>query len=297
MLTLTLFQLHLAQHPTLHHIPPRDGQGLVEAKNINKSLSSLADVFDALAKKQTFVPFRIKHIVGPGAEPTGPQNGSHGGPDKPWPGVPLAGDQQFQTPWCFIHTGLMVPGAGIGEHIHGNCEEIFFAFPDPEGDSGEPCRAEFIHNGKKAEVVGAACVPVRCGESHGIYNHSAKPFRFFNVNCCQPGQRYDCTNLEAEQYNRPGALLPYEENPERLPIGRFDRALLRDTAEMTEQSQPGGRPPIRPGGGEGTVYARELWQERDFRSCFRYLRHYALPYGSSVGPWVRKTVFLLNFLR
>ena len=58
MLTLTLFQLHLAQHPTLHHIPPRDGQGLVEAKNINKSLSSLADVFDALAKKQTFVPFR-----------------------------------------------------------------------------------------------------------------------------------------------------------------------------------------------------------------------------------------------
>ena len=34
------------------------GQGLVEAKNINKSLSSLADVFDALAKKQTFVPFR-----------------------------------------------------------------------------------------------------------------------------------------------------------------------------------------------------------------------------------------------
>merc|ERR1711871_474096 len=34
------------------------GQGLTEAKNINKSLSSLADVFDALAKKQAFVPFR-----------------------------------------------------------------------------------------------------------------------------------------------------------------------------------------------------------------------------------------------
>ena len=34
------------------------GQGLTEAKNINKSLSSLADVFDALSKKQAFVPFR-----------------------------------------------------------------------------------------------------------------------------------------------------------------------------------------------------------------------------------------------
>merc|ERR1719491_2536977 len=34
------------------------GQELIEANNINKSLSSLADVFDAISKKQKFVPFR-----------------------------------------------------------------------------------------------------------------------------------------------------------------------------------------------------------------------------------------------
>ena len=34
------------------------GTALQEAKNINKSLSSLADVFDAISKKQKFVPFR-----------------------------------------------------------------------------------------------------------------------------------------------------------------------------------------------------------------------------------------------
>jgi hypothetical protein len=45
----------------------------------------------------------------------------------------------------------------------------------------EAAHCEFIHNGKKAEVEGMACVPVRCGESHGIYNNSDRPFRFFNV--------------------------------------------------------------------------------------------------------------------
>ena len=241
---------------------------------------------------QKFAPFRIKHTVGPGAEPVTAQNGSHGGPDKEWPGVALAGDQQFQTPWCFIHTGLMAPGAGIGEHIHGNCEEIFFCLPDEDDatENGEACQAQFIHNGKKAEVHGAACVPVRCGESHGIYNHSSKPFRFYNVNCCQPGQRYDCTNLELEQYNTPGARYPCDYPAERMPIGAFDRSLLRDTAELSAQSQAGGRPPIRPGGGQGVVYARELWGERDFRSCFRYLRHYALGPGATMGPYRRNQI-------
>jgi hypothetical protein len=49
----------------------------------------------------------------------------------------LADDKQFKTPWRFIHTGMMSPGAGIGEHIHGNCEEIFFCL-DPDA------HAEFV---------------------------------------------------------------------------------------------------------------------------------------------------------
>jgi hypothetical protein len=46
-----------------------------------------------------FSPFRITHTDGPDAEPSALQKGSHGGPDKEWYGFPVAGDQQFQTPW------------------------------------------------------------------------------------------------------------------------------------------------------------------------------------------------------
>jgi mannose-6-phosphate isomerase-like protein (cupin superfamily) len=106
------------------------------------------------------------------------------------------------------------------------------------------------------------------------------------VNCCQPGQRYDCTNLEAAKYNIPGEA--YEPEPlARLPVGRFDRELLRDVDTIV---RAGGRPPMRPGGGAGKVFAREMWGERDFRSCFRYLRQYALPPLATMGPYRRGMV-------
>ena len=213
----------------------------------------------------------------------------------------IADDRQFQTPWRFIHTGMMEPGAGIGEHIHGNCEEIFFCL-DPDA------HADFVYNGRKAQVPGPACVPCRAGDSHGIYNSSDRPFRWFNINCCMPGQSYDATDLEQDGVNNtPGAN--YEiEDPERIPIGRkpdkvflsllagsdrawfasgFDRELLVDADSLVRQ---GGRPPIRPGGGEGQVFAREMWGERDFRSCFRYLRQYALPPNTTIGAYKRDQI-------
>jgi hypothetical protein len=57
----------------------------------------------------------------------------------------IADDKQFTTPWRFIHTGMLAPGAGIGEHIHGNCEEIFFCMD-------ENAHAEFVHNGRKGPL-------------------------------------------------------------------------------------------------------------------------------------------------
>ena len=97
---------------------------------------------------------------GPGAVEASMSSGSHRGPAQEWPMQAIADDKQFKTPWRFIHTGMMMPGAGIGEHIHGNCEEIFFCL-DPDA------HADFVYNGRKAQVPGPACVPCRAGDSHG----------------------------------------------------------------------------------------------------------------------------------
>ena len=94
---------------------------------------------DQVASKGT-EPFRLLHTEGPGAVEARMSSGSHRGPAQEWPMQALADDKQFKTPWRFIHTGMMSPGAGIGEHIHGNCEEIFFCL-DPNA------HAEFVVRG------------------------------------------------------------------------------------------------------------------------------------------------------
>lgn len=78
-----------------------------------------------------------------------------------------------------------------------------------------------------------------------------------------------------------------QESPDRIPVGRFDRELLEDP---DTKIRTGGRPPLRPGGGAGQIFAREMWGERDFRSCFRYLRQYALPPSTSLGPYKRDLI-------
>eukprot|EP01050_Picozoa_sp_SAG11_P003467 SAG11_NODE_196_length_12778_cov_6.887767_7_plen_198_part_00 len=176
---------------------------------------------EQLATKGT-QPFRLLHTEGPGAVEARMSSGSHRGPAQEWPMQALADDAQFQTPWRFIHTGMMSPGAGIGEHIHGNCEEIFFCLD-------EDAHADFVYNGRKARVPGPACVPCRAGDSHGIYNSSGRPFRWFNINCCMPGQSYDATDLEAaDQHSQPGGAYDVED-ASRIPVGLcmiFSRGML-----------------------------------------------------------------------
>ena len=86
-------------------------------------------------------PFRLLHTEGPGAVEARMSSGSHRGPAQEWPMQAIADDKQFKTPWRFIHTGMMAPGAGIGEHIHGNCEEIFFCL-DPNAHAEFTVRAD-----------------------------------------------------------------------------------------------------------------------------------------------------------
>jgi mannose-6-phosphate isomerase-like protein (cupin superfamily) len=224
-----------------------------------------------------YEPVRLFHTVGDEAPALTEAVDVHlietapGAPESirgvPWFMQKLLSHESFQTPWRFVHTGLIAPGAGIGEHIHGNCEEIFFAV----GGGA----THFVHNGRKAEVAGTACVPCRTGESHGIMNVSDEAVRWFNVNVCMPNQTYDSTELQ----DRIGAM--ELESEARLPVGRFERSLLHPLPGAWVESH---------GGATGVVLCREVWGQRDFRTSLNFVRHFELAPGSSLGGYRRHLV-------
>ena len=162
-------------------------------------------------------------------------------------------DDDLAHPWNFIDSVIFPPGSGIGHHSHTHSEEIFVSVDNA---------MQFTHNGRTAEVVGGAAVPLRSGESHRIYNHTDRDTLFFNFQC------YDLSRTEiSEDFgdDRVGAPL---ESTDRLPVGRFDRSLLV---------------PVRSHGGSGEVGFREVWGTRDFSTNFEYLNHLLLPPGVSIG--------------
>lgn len=159
----------------------------------------------------------------------------------------------FETPWCFMHAALLLPGGGIGHHRHDHCEEIFVTIDNA---------AQFTHNGRTTAVTGGAAVPLRKGESHAIYNHTDRETRWFNFNVTDPGGVADATDFNDTRAN--AAL----ESTDRIPVGRFDRELLRSE---------------RLYGGKGLVDARLIWGYTDFRTHFGYLGHALLAPDTSIG--------------
>ena len=113
-------------------------------------------------------------------------------------------DSDLERPWNFIHAVFFPPGSGIGHHTHTHAEEIFVSVDNA---------MQFTHNGRTAEVVGGAAVPLRSGESHGIYNHTDRDTLFFNFQC------FDNTREPSSEDfgdNRVGVPL---ESIDRLPVG------------------------------------------------------------------------------
>lgn len=159
----------------------------------------------------------------------------------------------FDTPWWFVHSAIIPPGGGIGHHRHDHCEEVFVTVDNA---------SRFTHNGRTAEVVGGAAVPVRLGESHAIYNHTNKETRFFNFNVTEISKPADSFDFGDDRSKAP------VESVDRLPIGRLDRRLL-DFKRMNS--------------GKGVVGSRIIWDWRDFRTNFGYIMHCLLPPDSSIG--------------
>lgn len=170
-------------------------------------------------------------------------------------------ESAFETPWCFVHYGSIPPGGGIGHHRHVNCEEMFVTFDNA---------AQFTHNGRTVEVEGGACVPCRKGETHAIYNHTDKPTRWMNFCVTDPGEKYDATDFGED---RVGVAL---ESSDRIPLGRFDRSLLENRANVQQ--------------GHGQIGVRSIWQHSDFRTNWGLVRHALLPPGASIGYHRHQTI-------
>ena len=160
----------------------------------------------------------------------------------------------FETPWHFVHYGSLPPGGGIGHHRHENCEEMFVTFDNA---------AQFTHNGRTVQVEGAACVPCRKGESHAIYNPTDRPTRWMNFCVAEEGGGYDATDFGED---RVGAPL---ESADRIPLGRIDRSLLVNHSKVHQ--------------GRGDIGVRAIWEHSDFRTNWGNIAHVLLPPGTSIG--------------
>ena len=118
---------------------------------------------------------------------------------------------------------------------------------------------EFTHNNRTTLVEGAAAVPVRCGETHGLHNpkSSGGDTFFLDFNCSRKrdplsrGQAGEATDLGDSLADRSENSLV---SAEQLPIGRLDPGLLSPHISLL--------------GGRGTVHYREVWGARDFTTNF-----------------------------
>ena len=84
----------------------------------------------------------------------------------------MLGSKIFESKQYFVHYCIIEAKSGIGEHLHRNSEEMYFALDRP---------AEFTVNGQTSLLPAGSCVLCPYGSSHGIYNNSDKPLKFLNI--------------------------------------------------------------------------------------------------------------------
>ena len=169
---------------------------------------------------------------------------------------------EFETPWMFIHRGVIPPGAGIGHHFHDNCEEMYVILDNA---------ARFVHNGNAADMTAGAMVPCYAGDSHGLYNHTDSDTQFINLGVGDVDGRYDNRDLED---NLEGAV---PGSTDMLPSDYIDRDRLTLAGGAVH-------------GGKGQLKFRRIWSHEPFRTNWGFIDHILLPPDSSIGYHRHETI-------
>lgn len=190
---------------------------------------------------------------------------------------------------AFMHHGPLGPKSSIGYHFHTNSDEMFLIL---DGD------CQFTVNGQTALIKGPVGVPCKAGNSHAVYNPSAKPVDWVNFQVlvadpvqppagappqgpgappAQPGggmQRRGSYNYSAD----PTSL--FETGDDRSDAVLVKKPTFINTGQLVKENL---RPVVKMNGGKDTVLYRRALGPGAFESNWAFFDHLLIPIRSTVG--------------
>jgi uncharacterized cupin superfamily protein len=182
---------------------------------------------------------------------------------------------------AFMHHGPLGPKSSIGHHFHTNSDEMFLILDND---------CEFTVNGQTALLKGPVGVPCKSGNSHAVYNPSAKPADWvnFNVMVTDPAQQsLGAPPVQGGGFQRRGSY-NYSADPtglfeladDRVGVTLVKKPTFINTGQLTKESL---RPVAKMNGGTDTVFYRRALGPAAFASNWAFVDHLLIPVGSTVG--------------